>query len=229
MVDEDRDSRLGYPIANIEKELRRRTWYTCYNFDRLLSLQSGRPRGIRLSDCAVRMPVLDFFFDCENDAILPLPEGPHSGHFYTSAVQFSHIVEEVINDLYPPNATERPFALIGRTVELLDQKLLDWKDQLSPHLRFDLDPIHAHDSDAIFKKQRNILALKFHHLRALIHRKSLCVEWLTETPTELANSTEEVVQQIQASGTICGLEAVAIARMLGGIAHDTQLVGEYPW
>lgn len=232
VIDERRNGQRGPTTTEIEKELNRRSWYSCYAWDCILSLQLGRPRGINLSESVVSIPLPqdDSCFDYKTDTILPLPPGPQPGQINQHAIQFSHIVVEVITDLYSPNMTTLSSPADDRTmntVERLDKKLLDWRHDLPTHLRFDLD--HELESDVVFRTQRNILALKFHHLRALVHRPHLCVEWLTMAPTELAHSTEQMVQRIQASGTICGLEAVNTARMVRGIIDDPRLLREYPW
>ncbi|KAL2012036.1 hypothetical protein VTN00DRAFT_4754 [Thermoascus crustaceus] len=48
----------------------------------------------------------------------------------------------------------------------LDTSLSKWKAELPRHLRFDLG--HTFENSITLKRQRNMLAVKFHHLRALI-------------------------------------------------------------
>lgn len=228
VVDEDRQTRSSPACSELEKELRRRTFYSAYNFDCLLSLQLGRPRCIKLSDNAVNLPAPQDFslFDYKNDTLLQMPPGPHPGYLFKETIRFSHIVGQVIDDLYAPQQTRT--AHLGATaIELLDRKLINWRNELPRHLRFDLG--HAFEKNSLFEQQRNVLALKFHHLRALVHRPHLCLEWLSKDNARIAGTTERVQLQIAASGRLCISAAQATARMLHNVSDKHSLIETFPW
>lgn len=73
-----------------------------------------------------------------------------------------------------------------------------------------------------------MLAIKYHHLRALIHRPYLCYPLLRQL-----DSTMTVVQAdwplISAYEKTCIVEARETARLLHGIRSEEDLVHSFPW
>ena len=118
-------------------ELRRRTWHSVYVLDRLLSLQLGRPTGIRNADCNVQLPsrLGDEAFEMggeithSNDAI-----EPKTGDYFIAVIKFSEIVGHVIRDVYRPTAKAHSEAMLDQT-DAMDSRLLSWQNQLPRWLR----------------------------------------------------------------------------------------------
>lgn len=223
------DETLGKPTNGfIDQELRRRMWHSAYALDRLLSLQLGRQPAIRNRDCSVRLPsrIDDMDFDLSLDVV------PHHnlnesrpGDYFVAVIKFSRVVGHVLRNLYGPSSTYSEEMLTA--IDYLDTELLNWKAQLPRWLRFDRG--HLFEGSSLYKRQRNMLGIKFHHLRALIHRPCLCLPWLQRNQTDIRFLVETQSQRIVRSERICVKEAQDMARMLHDIPDKRTLVEDFPW
>ncbi|KAK6214580.1 hypothetical protein LQW54_004302 [Pestalotiopsis sp. IQ-011] len=74
---------------------------------------------------------------------------------------------------------------------------------------------------------RNMLAIKFHHLRTLIHRPYLCFPCLRGHTTEPLQPHHYIEGQ-QYSNT-CVVEAQAIAHLMHNLSDTGDIVMNYPW
>ena len=150
MEDESNKRRSLYD--KVEREMRRRTWYSLYVLDCLLSLQLGRPLAIQLCDTAVTPPcrLNDLQFDLENDEIPSASDGPLFADYFRAVVQFSYILDQVVHGLYGPKYAADS-DLKTNLIEDLDRLLLQWRAELPRVLRFDLG--HAFENSITFKRQ----------------------------------------------------------------------------
>ncbi|KAH9204049.1 fungal-specific transcription factor domain-containing protein, partial [Leptodontidium sp. 2 PMI_412] len=207
---EQRDSKwpkgLGKPLV----ERRRRVWYCIYVLDRLVSLQLGRPPAIHEDYCNVSLPsrLGDSDIDWDGDDIPANFTGPSAGDYHIALISFSDIISQVLRDLYSPSATQNLAEELPKTKEL-DRQLLQWKSSLPRPLRFDLG--HTFEKSFIFKRQRSMFAIKYHHLRALIHRPYLCYPVLRN----LDDNT--------------GVSFTQINWPLVNMYEKTYLVQDFPW
>ena len=163
----------------VEHELRRRTWYSIYVLDRLLALQLGRPMGIHTGDFDVELPSRDEMetINTSNDRTsssssngeeeidereeeqqdsrpaLPVCQKERVSfmEYFLNVIQFSHILGQVIKELYHPTQVESSPESMLLSTSSLDQSLRDWKLNLPRHLRFDLG--HTFEKSIIFKRQ----------------------------------------------------------------------------
>ena len=74
-----------------------------------------------------------------------------------------------------------------------------------------------------------MLAIKFHHLRALIHRPYLCLAWLQRNNDPLMALLDRARDRVDRLGATCVLEAQQTAHLLYNVADEKGLVYEYPW
>ncbi|XWX01580.1 hypothetical protein V2A60_009608 [Cordyceps javanica] len=214
----------------LSKERRIRIWYSMYVLDRLLSLQLGRPPAIHDADCDVPLPsrVGDCDIDWDSGQIPSISEGPSTGDYFLAMISFSRIIGHVLRDLYGPGASR------GQQVDLystkqLDRQLTQWKSELPRALRFDMG--HAFDQSLVYKRQRNMLAIKYHHLRALIHRPYLCYPVLRNAEAAVGSTavTRADWPIIGLYERICMNEARAIARLFHNVSRQQDLVRDFPW
>ena len=77
-------------------------------------------------------------------------------------------------------------------------------------------------------KQRNMLAVKFHHLRALIHRPYLCFPLLRHMDSASMTLLQVEGHVISRYEQICVSEARATAHMLHNVASERDLVHDFP-
>ncbi|KXT06835.1 hypothetical protein AC578_7295 [Pseudocercospora eumusae] len=227
-VEEEHPPRRQSTTSKIERELRRRAWHACYVLDCMLSLQTGRPQMVRIRDTAINLPhpLDDSQWNFEPDMIPTPSSEPQHVDYFASEVRLSCIVEQIIMDLYGPRRAMSEQVNLA-PVELLDRRLLQWRHELPRHLRFDLG--HAFERSLVFRKQRNMLGIKYHYLRALIHRPHLCIKWLKADAYGTISTSSRIAQQVLASERICIAEAQETARMLHHINNEQDIIHDYPW
>ena len=215
--------------GEITKEFRRRTWYSLYVLDRLLSLQLGRPPAIRMRDCNARLPsrLDDSKFDMETDR-LPEPSVTDSktGDYFLAVINFSHVVGHVIRDIYTMGQMTYSAEKLAYT-DSLDAELLHWKSQLPRWLRFDRG--HTFEKSSVLKRQRNMLAIKFHNLRALIHRPYLCPLWLQRNDASIKALIQSHGHRVVRSELGCVREAQETAHLLQNTTDRKTLIEDFPW
>ena len=231
--------------ALLKAETRRRLWYSIYVLDRLLALQLGRPPAIHDDDCNVPLPsrIDDTKFDWDAETY-PLDTGEvsSSGDYFLYVIEFSRIVGFVLRDLYCPRREKKDGLLTTRT---LDMRLSEWKHSLPRPLRFHIG--HTFEKSIIFKRQvinhlsppfrveankvqRNMLAIKFHHLRALIHRPYLCFPLLKSNNDDSTSSLRaEELEELSQYEKICVMEAQETAHLLHNVVDEKDLVHDFPW
>ena len=216
-------------MSEVAMELQRRTWHSLYALDRLLSIQLGRPSAIRNQDCTVRLPsrLDDAEFDTANDTIpQPQDDEPKPGDYFIAVIKLSAILRHVERDVYPPTTIDYADGMLQRT-DRLDAELLRWKSQLPRWLRFDRG--HTFERSAVLKRQRNMLAIKFHHLRTLIHRPYLCLPWLRRNDNNIKLLLDSNAHRVVYFERICVQEAQATAHLLHDVTDKKSLVEDFPW
>ncbi len=226
-----------------------------YVLDRLLSLQLGRPPAIHDDDCHHSLPwrIDDTLIDWDGDQLVSdnPPEDTQGGDYFLHVIEFSSIVGRVLRDIYAPRQARLARNELERTSEL-NRQLLDWKAGLPRTLRFDMG--HAFEKSLMLKrqvrppprskdktrtmkgslepdftvKQRTMLAVKFHHLRALIHRPYLCFPLLRHMDSASMTLLQVEGHLISRYEQICISEARATAHMLHNVASERDLVHDFP-
>jgi hypothetical protein len=74
-----------------------------------------------------------------------------------------------------------------------------------------------------------MLAIKYHHLRALIHRPYLCVPLLRKYDTLLTSLRPDLRNLVSEAEKTCVSEAQATAHLLHNVANEKDLVHDFPW
>ncbi|OJJ45048.1 hypothetical protein ASPZODRAFT_134476 [Penicilliopsis zonata CBS 506.65] len=212
----------------------RRTWYSMYNLDRLLALQLGRPMAIHEADFRVEMPAATDLspFDPPGKGDAEQGQNKLSGRgcmmdYFVHVIHFSHIVGLVVRELYRPSQIDLSPDQMLYSASGLDRRLTEWKESLPRHLRFDLG--HTFEKSISFRRQRNMLAVKFHHLRALIHRPFLCLPMLQMNNQLFMNLLLRNKERISEAESICLHEAQQTARLLHNVVDEAALVHDFPW
>ncbi|KAH7175369.1 fungal-specific transcription factor domain-containing protein [Dactylonectria macrodidyma] len=222
------ESRSSKPRSATYFERRRRIWYSIYVLDRLLSLQLGRPPAIHDDDCSVPLPCrqADGDIDWTANDIEPVEENSSEGDYFVAVIAFSRLVGCVLRDIYGPMHT-RPTVEMMLSTQSLDTQLVEWKLKLPRKLRFDLG--HAFDRNITLRRQRNMLAIKFHHLRALLHRPYLCYPLLRQLEYASMALPQLDWPLVSLFERTCVSEARETARLLHHVSDERDLVHEFPW
>lgn len=74
-----------------------------------------------------------------------------------------------------------------------------------------------------------MLAIKFHHLRALIHRPYLCLSSLRRYDSALMALLEHQRGRVDQLEKICISEAQKTAHLLHNVVDERSLVHDFPW
>ena len=149
-----------------------------YVLDRLLALQLGRPVAIYEADFAVILPSrkTEIAFDDTDSEEIPTRTrlGGEQGNrnnkedarktkeimtdqetsimdYFLYVIQFSHILGQVMRELYHPTQVESSAEDMRQSTSFLDKSLSAWKPSLPHHLRFDLR--HTIEKSVTFKRQ----------------------------------------------------------------------------
>ncbi|KIW86522.1 hypothetical protein Z517_01920 [Fonsecaea pedrosoi CBS 271.37] len=209
------------------QEMCRRVWYSIFVLDRLLALQLGRPPAISEEGFDVQLP------SQQSDVDLASPSSQHGTHgtdwvgdYFIEMIKFSEIIGRVFESLYGPRRAEDPVLILSH-IDRLDDELSQWRSNLRRNLRFDLS--HTFEKSIVYKRQRNMLAVKFYNLQALIHRPLL-------SPAKLLGTVPNPVVFYQAEGgrismsqRKCIVAAQHTAKLLHNLDDKKSLVYGFPW
>ncbi|KAK7897959.1 hypothetical protein LTR67_004591 [Exophiala xenobiotica] len=209
------------------REMCRRVWYSIFVLDRLLALQLGRPPAISEEGFYVNLPSKGSDVDLSNQSDQPkVDEKYWIGDYFLAMIKFSTIIGRVFDNLYGPKKAA-DVSLILSVIDRLDSEMLQWRSQLPRHLRFDLS--HTFENSMTFKRQRNMLAIKFYNLQALIHRSLLSPARLLESGPNSRPIFHSEYGLISMSKRKCILAAQHTARLLHNIEDKKSLVYGFPW
>ncbi|KAF5579699.1 transcriptional activator acu-15 [Fusarium pseudocircinatum] len=192
------------------------------------SIQQVDRQRFMVKDCSVALPSrrADNEIDWASDTMEPPEAGPSAGDYFIAVIDFSRIVGRVLRDIYGP-VHSRPTPEMILSTQDLDRRLVEWKLGLPRKLRFDLG--HSFDQNITFRRQRNMLAIKFHHLRALLHRPYLCYPLLHQRDDSSMSLSQLDWPLIAVFERICIDEAQGTARLLHHVSDEQELVHEFPW
>ncbi|KAH8131001.1 hypothetical protein LI328DRAFT_161041 [Trichoderma asperelloides] len=194
----------------VEQEIRKRVWWGCFVIDRLVSIKVGRPPTIHdIPAIRVGLPLAvdDEFLNEASNYTQP-SNIPSKIEFFNHIVTQCRLLAKVLDTLYDntPSSSgsgggSSSSSSAGRETRVrikvdlpdllamsiqLDGELVVWQNLLPPHLRTDSDVPGWH-----FERQRNVLLMRFLHIRLLIHRQTLLYYILRRIPdpfqTDLAH------------------------------------------
>ncbi|KAJ3494209.1 hypothetical protein NLG97_g4231 [Lecanicillium saksenae] len=205
-------------------EIRRRVWYSLYVMDRLLALQAGRPPAIADGGFGIPLPsnLDDNKHDWEIDTPFPSSNEPSLGVYFLHVIELSRLSGDVVQRLNEGIKTTNVRLAEARQLEA---EFSAWKHKLPRYLRFDL--VHVFDKSPHFKRQRNMLAIQYHHLRALLHRQWLRLPTPDPTHTQLWTETEPM--EARRYGEICISEAHRTASLFHNLSDPSELIFGFPW
>ncbi|GFP56396.1 uncharacterized transcriptional regulatory protein C3C7.04 [Trichoderma asperellum] len=185
----------------VEQEIRKRVWWGCFVIDRLVSIKVGRPPTIHdIPAIRVGLPLAvdDEFLNEASNYTQP-SNIPSKIEFFNHIVTQCRLLAKVLDTLYDntPSSSgsgggSSSSSSAGRETRVrikvdlpdllamsiqLDGELVVWQNLLPPHLRTDSDVPGWH-----FERQRNVLLMRFLHIRLLIHRQTLLYYILRRIP-----------------------------------------------
>ncbi|KAI2673424.1 transcriptional regulator family: Fungal Specific TF [Penicillium roqueforti] len=119
----------------VERESRRRIWWSLYLFDRLTCSKLGQPTAVNDDDIDVELPTMDGLTPEEKE------EFPDPRHLFAS-VGLAKIAGDILSDIYcMPGRKKIHFV---KRVHGILSNLRDWDDTLPQHLAFRWDDSNRH-------------------------------------------------------------------------------------
>ncbi|KAK1569890.1 fungal-specific transcription factor domain-containing protein [Colletotrichum navitas] len=196
------------PGYQADRKLHSRVWWACYNLEKLMELETGRPAAIHDSDCDHRLP------DPTVDYFQP----------WTS---LSRIISSISAHIYRRSGqSQTSRILLGDTVRL-DSALTEWAQSLPPEIR----PPGPNSGNEILcetdhKHLTVFLAIQYHHALISLHRAALVFPesmYRTHINFQADSGTLSAVEltRLRRGAEICIGSARTIVRLIGEIADDS--------
>ncbi|KAK0101736.1 hypothetical protein ONS95_006890 [Cadophora gregata] len=175
----DTSSKRSYEDA----EERKRVWWTIYTWDRFATITYGRPLGINAKDCNVTMPseiLENIHFD---PAFPPALVCLSSYQYYLNHVY--RIASPLLEDIYGMRTSNNldSSSELPQKVSVANRELLEWNQDLPPHLSFDhLNDLTAQSSpeEKMHALQALSLQLTYDNLVIVIHEPLLAGQGQSE-------------------------------------------------
>lgn len=124
-------------------EIRRRVFWGAFVVDKMQSLYQGRPASLQDFSTQVSLVFLDHYEELENwqpfaySDVQSYPGSPaYSVSTFTELCKLSRILNGILNKVYSERSAHRSAQDRALTLNLLDNQLKTWYDDLPSHLRF---------------------------------------------------------------------------------------------
>ncbi len=210
-------------FSDLEREIRKRTWYGCVILDRTLSMTFGRPAAI--PDDYVRIELPRHYRETLGE-VAPLPPLKETSvYFFNATITLYKILWNIINLFYGANiGCGPPLNVIDSVTHLfhVEQQLADWERNLRPDLSLRISTeIPMHDPSSL-EKLRIILTLRHHNIRALLHRPILTMFLELAGKFEVDQQEIILLQQIGSNSVkICAQSTMEIVAIVSTIVNST--------
>jgi hypothetical protein len=153
----------------IERELRRRVWYSCVMLDMIIAMALGRPVMLRRRHAVPLPEPTDDEYLLHN---IPQPENHLSDlMFFKETIKLYKVMRDSLAELYKDGpCSGSDSRKLDKTVEL-DSELVNLQGQLPDALHWDKSaPPNLRVNRAVLEQQRHVLHLRFLVARMSLHR-----------------------------------------------------------
>ncbi|KAF2461172.1 fungal-specific transcription factor domain-containing protein [Lineolata rhizophorae] len=231
-----------WDISTVEKELRKRIWWSIHALDRFISLKFCRPPALTVEGYPVSKPeIVDDEQITEHGFVKSASSQtrkPSSMHYFNSLLDLIYVSETVLMSTYrdtpwflpsAANETSRESNNIGSAqlytqLELLsaqEGKLSAWLVKLPQHLQFDY-----RNSDSRLKKQQRTLQIRYLHARLVIHRQSV-IATIRRDKERAAEQSDHFLRSVMAASVRQCLDcACKLVELIEEYSKDQSLG---PW
>jgi hypothetical protein len=182
------------PLPPIEKQTRRKVWWSVYTLDRMLAIALGRPLGVDDRDCDTELPtqVDDDDLQAFLDSKLAQQTTPSPMVGFVALSALFKIGGEVLRRVYSVKNNIASEAELQASIDDLDAQLTDWCERLP----------QAFKSVPSNEQQTRIgstLASSYYAILITLHRKSLSPRRMVRNPLAPgSNSVPKAVQSARA-------------------------------
>lgn len=199
------------PWPTIEGEMRRRVWWGIYAWDRLISIELGRPLLIEDADCDVSLPAaIDDFYIHESGVLVPSGAQPIT-NLLLPTIHVVRSIPQIIKALKSPTVAQSTLATFDQH---FDACLRAFPTTFHPQAPEPLDP----------RSLGPILYL--HNARLILHRHNLS----TSSPPEMrAAAVEKCMGVAHDTARLLAraIDSPANAAVFGQIA--TTMISMHIW
>ncbi|KAK2012473.1 fungal-specific transcription factor domain-containing protein [Colletotrichum eremochloae] len=217
------------PGYQADRKLHSRVWWACYNLEKLMELETGRPAAIHDSDCDHRLPD-PVPIPSAGIASLSASESHKDRQtvdYFQPWASLSRIISSISAHIYRrPGQSQTSRALLGDTLRL-DSALTEWAQSLPPEIR----PPGPNSGNEILcetghKHLAIFLAIQYHHALISLHRAALVFPesmYRTHINSQADSGTLSAVEltRLRRAAEICIGSARTIVRLVGEIADDS--------
>lgn len=220
----------------VEREVRKRVWFTCVILDRTLSMTMGRPVSIPESFVRVSLPQV---IEDAHSSIFSndeLSEDPASVHFFAATITLYKLMGDVFDVLYGSNVglggASDVYDIASHLLQY-EQKLVHWQQKL--HATTQLiaeEELSRPPADFATAALRIVLTSRFLNLRLLTHRPLLCKYLEIIGSSQVSAQQLITLRQVGANSIrICVQSAELIIKMTHWVLQHTdsqrQLLGSW--
>ncbi|KAF4974423.1 hypothetical protein FZEAL_8666 [Fusarium zealandicum] len=201
-------------------ELHPRLWWTCYNLEKMMELETGRPSSISDFDCDQVLPKI-------GKETLPKTK-PGNSPYFVQWVSLSHITSQISEHIYRRKAASS-YGLLSE-IARLDQALVDWREGASDEFN------RARNTGGTESEQlsAHLLSLQYYQAQITLLRASLIFpeKSFTEEINKHSSRLNDSSRMLQYQN-IC-VEAARstitqAAEFADGQPHCTLLTGTQPF
>lgn len=174
----------------MEGEMRRRVWWTVYVWDRLLSLEMGRPILIEDDDCDISLPNATDEPHLHDGAMMAADEGMAPKNFLLPLIHVVRAVSQMIRTLRSPTVS---VDTLGTFDAHLDACMATFPAQCQIHSREHLDPRLLTAATYLLNVR---IMLHRHNLSTFCHRevRSIAVDNCIRTARDTSILLARVMQ-----------------------------------
>ncbi|KAK2025682.1 fungal-specific transcription factor domain-containing protein [Colletotrichum zoysiae] len=217
------------PGYQADRRLHSRVWWACYNLEKLMELETGRPAAIHDSDCDHQPPDP---VPIPNAGIVSLSVSEHHKDrqtidYFQPWTSLSRIISSISAHIYRRSGqSQTSRMLLGDTVRL-DSALTEWAQSLPPEIR----PPGPNSGNEILcdtghKHLAIFLAIHYHHALISLHRAALVFPesmYRTHINFQADSGILSAVEltRLRRGAEICIGSARTIVRLVGEIADDS--------
>ncbi|KAF8592537.1 hypothetical protein K439DRAFT_1400441 [Ramaria rubella] len=172
------------PLTPIEKQIRRKVWWSVYTLDRMLAIALGRPLGIDDRDCDAEFPIqvdddhLQPFLD--NTLAPQTSPSPMVGFVALSAL--FKIGGDVLRRIYSVKNSGVSDIDMQIAIDDLDAQLTDWCERLPPAFKY----LPSNEQQT---RIGSTLASSYYAILITLHRRSLSPRRMNRSPAASNNSS----------------------------------------
>lgn len=163
----------SHQLSFLEKEMRSRAFWATFTLDVFSSASLGLPPILRQKDITCHYPSdVDDEFVSDKAVTCVAPGKATKVSAAIELARFARVLSHILTAIYCPSLAS---TRIYKSVFELGEELDNWRNNIAPHLRFDLaSPVPS--SELRQHPRAPCFAIAYHYARILIHRPAIAAD-----------------------------------------------------